>query len=249
MGIDQDGLEFAWAQELWDKTTSGYNTAVKVVDETYTKTSPYINAAGRGLKLAVNNLAPYRPLTPEESKQIDDDGGNIGTLKKWPGRTWNGITSLPGNLIQVYTEGSAEQQIETAVGLVGTIAGMAKGKAPAKNIALASVGLNWSWKSTKTFGHIFLYHGQKVSIKSLADKAKTKNLASVGQWTDNEKAAEFIKGIYGNLIDGENTVEIPAGLGRAIKADGTVIENVTKAIIFKNSEGATNALKTAYPIL
>ena len=129
MGIDQDGLEFAWAQELWDKTTSGYNTAVKVIDETYTRASPYVNAAGRGLKSTANNLAPYRPLTPEESKQIDDDGGSMGSLKKWPGRTWDGMTSLPGNLKKVYAEGTAEQQIETTVGLVGTIAGMAKGKA------------------------------------------------------------------------------------------------------------------------
>jgi len=48
------------------------------------------------------------------------------------------------------------------------------------------------------------------------------------------------------LKDGENIVDIPAGLGRIVQKDQSIIE-ATKAIIVKNAEGATNALKTAYP--
>lgn len=45
----------------------------------------------------------------------------------------------------------------------------------------------------------------------------------------------------------ENTIDIPKGLGKVIMPDGTIIENVTKALVIKNEEGATNLLKTAYP--
>jgi hypothetical protein len=50
-----------------------------------------------------------------------------------------------------------------------------------------------------------------------------------------------------NLKEGENTIDIPLGLGKVIMPDGTIIENVTKALVIKNGEGATNLIKTAYP--
>ena len=83
----------------------------------------------------------------------------------------------------------------------------------------------------------------------MADRARNlKGVTSVGQWLDNSKAGEFIKSIYNTLKDGENIVNIPAGLGRVIKADGTTME-ATKATIIKNTEGATNTIKTAFPTL
>jgi hypothetical protein len=108
--------------------------------------------------------------------------------------------------------------------------------------------LNWSWKSTKTFGHAFLEHGAGKTIKSLADRARNlKGTSVVGQWLDNEKAAAFIKSTWDNLKEGENIVDIPKGLGRVVDAQENIVE-ATKAVIIKNSQGATNAIKTAYPV-
>jgi len=41
-GIDIDGLEFGWAQDLWDMTKEGYTTTIKKVDEYYTGTVNYV---------------------------------------------------------------------------------------------------------------------------------------------------------------------------------------------------------------
>lgn len=49
------------------------------------------------------------------------------------------------------------------------------------------------------------------------------------------------------LKEGENIIDIPLGLGKVIMPDGTIIENVTKAIVVMNKEGKTNLLATAYP--
>jgi len=50
-----------------------------------------------------------------------------------------------------------------------------------------------------------------------------------------------------NLKEGENIIDIPQGLGKVIMPDDTIIENVTKALVIKNEQGATNLLNTAYP--
>jgi len=47
---------------------------------------------------------------------------------------------------------------------------------------------------------------------------------------------------------GENVVDIPEGLGQVISSDKT-IKTAHKALIIKNSEGAMNQLKTAYPVV
>ncbi|SDH43303.1 hypothetical protein [Chitinophaga filiformis] len=131
-----------------------------------------------------------------------------------------------------------------------TTAALIKGRGTGVNIeglTLKGLSLNWTWKSVKTFGHIFTQHGAQLKIPQLADRARSFGVA-IGQWTNNEKAAEFIKGIYDTLKDGENIVDILAGLGQVVNADQSII-STTKAIIVKNAEGATNALKTGYPIV
>jgi hypothetical protein len=58
---------------------------------------------------------------------------------------------------------------------------------------------------------------------------------------------EIIKVYWKSFKVGENIIDIPSGLGRVILPDGTIIENVTKAVVIRNPEGATNLIKTAYP--
>ncbi|CAM3768453.1 MafB-like protein [Flavobacterium branchiophilum] len=104
--------------------------------------------------------------------------------------------------------------------------------------------INWSTKSTKTFGHAFLKHGEK-NLKKLIEIARQKKIPQ-GMWKNNEQAAEIIKKNFDNLIEGENIIDIPKGIGQVINPDGSIIE-ATKAIVVKNADGATNILTTAYP--
>jgi RHS repeat-associated protein len=241
-GIDQDGLEFAWVQEWWEVTKSGYNLAVKKVDNVYTEAVPHVNAIGKGLKSVARNVAPIRPADENDPKNAGEAWNNLKNLP-------NNLSKIPSQLKLVYTKGSLDEKIETTVGLVGTAFALSKGKAQGKpGLTLASFGLNWSWKSSKTFGHLFSRHGQKVAMQSLIDRAKTLSGKEVGQWIDNTKTAEYVESIYGTLQDGENIINIPTGLGRVIKADGTVVD-AAKAIIVKNPAGSMNALNTGYPIL
>ena len=69
-------------------------------------------------------------------------------------------------------------------------------------------------------------------------------LFSFGKWQDNKKAADFLKG-YSLVSDGPVSVPIPAGLGRVIRPDGTVV-NVNFARIIPNGDGT---FKTAYPVI
>jgi len=105
--------------------------------------------------------------------------------------------------------------------------------------------INWNWKSSKTFGHSFLTHGEK-NFKSLVDRARGTGKPQ-GLWKNNEDAANLIKNNYDTLQVGKNTVDIPRGLGQVIKPDGTAVD-ATQATIVKNPPGAQNLINTAYPI-
>jgi hypothetical protein len=85
----------------------------------------------------------------------------------------------------------------------------------------AKQDVNWSWKSTKTFGHTFKTHGAGAkNFQRLLDRTRTPGQSPTqGQWLDNQKAADFLRGIK---VDGPATVQIPRGLGQVIHADGTV---------------------------
>lgn len=105
--------------------------------------------------------------------------------------------------------------------------------------------INWSAKSEKTFGHAFTRHGKK-NLKRLIDRARGEKTPQ-GLWTNDDEAAEIIKMNWMSLKEGENIIDIPKGLGKVIMPDGTIIENITKALVIKNKKGATNLLNTAYP--
>ena len=105
--------------------------------------------------------------------------------------------------------------------------------------------VNWNLKSEKTFGHAFTRHGKK-QFSSLLSRAKGKKIPQ-GCWVNEELAAEAIRKNWSKLVVGENIIDIPKGVGRVILPDGTVVDDVTKAIIVKNPPEDTNLLNTAYP--
>lgn len=104
--------------------------------------------------------------------------------------------------------------------------------------------VNWSPKSTKTFGHTFNTHGAGVkNTQSLIDRARsTGNMQ--GQWLDNDAAAEFLQGVHVEGA-GPRSVQIPEGLGQVIMPDGTIVP--ARAATLVPSPGGL--YKTAFPIL
>jgi hypothetical protein len=52
---------------------------------------------------------------------------------------------------------------------------------------------NWSWSSTKTFGHAFTYHG-KAEFNYLVERLKNdKAFPEQGHWLDNVRAAAILE--------------------------------------------------------
>jgi hypothetical protein len=105
--------------------------------------------------------------------------------------------------------------------------------------------VNWNIKSEKTFGHAFTKHGKK-QFSSLLNGAKGRKIPQ-GYWLNDELAAEAIRKNWSKLVVGENIIDIPKGVGGVILPDGTVVDDVTKAVVVKNPPGHNNLLKTAYP--
>jgi RHS repeat-associated protein len=79
--------------------------------------------------------------------------------------------------------------------------------------------INWSPKSTKTFGHTFTRHGQK-QFKKLKGRAASTGQAQ-GHWLDDEGAAALMKNEYRPEATEPYEVAIPPGLGQVINPDGT----------------------------
>lgn len=97
--------------------------------------------------------------------------------------------------------------------------------------------------SKRKFNHTFLEHGMDVNIKQLGFRAKAMN-KNVGQWLDEQWAAQQILEKYKDLKDGVGKFPIPPGKGRYIKPDGSIQEATHFVII----DGDTRHLiTTAYP--
>lgn len=66
-----------------------------------------------------------------------------------------------------------------------------------------------------------------------------------GQWSDDNQAAEFFKENFDIEGTKPKEVELPQGMGEAIKPDGSAV-NATHAKIIKKRDGT---IRTAYPIV
>ncbi|MGO4759014.1 hypothetical protein AB4212_62145, partial [Streptomyces sp. 2MCAF27] len=90
-------------------------------------------------------------------------------------------------------------------------------------LGLSPCEINWSAKSTKTFGHTFKTHGKGHTLEQMADRARGKGKPQ-GQWLDDKTAAELMRREHRpGLTKAEEAyvVEIPKGLGRVVFEDGT----------------------------
>lgn len=117
------------------------------------------------------------------------------------------------------------------------------------NLSKVSGENNFKWgnpKSTPTYGHTFLDHGQKRTAQQLIGRANGfGNPHQVGQWLDDQKAADFLADTV-KQHPGENIldIELPADVkGRAFLPDGTEVEADMARIILKPDGG----IRTAFP--
>jgi RHS repeat-associated protein len=101
--------------------------------------------------------------------------------------------------------------------------------------------LNWSPKSTPTWGHTFLTHGE-AEASSLAGRAAGTGQAQ-GMWLNNEAAAQFLSAER-PYIQGPASVRLPEGLGQIIRPNGS-IGPATRATLVPAPGGG---FRTAFPI-
>ncbi|WP_020670367.1 ALF repeat-containing protein [Amycolatopsis nigrescens] len=104
--------------------------------------------------------------------------------------------------------------------------------------------INWNHLSKPTFGHTFNDHGAGLkNTGRLLDRARVTG-NSQGQWLDNNAAVELLKNSYKPGFS-VKTIEIPPGLGQAIRPDGSIIPATHATLV-----PARNGLyKTAYPVV
>jgi len=100
-------------------------------------------------------------------------------------------------------------------------------------------------ESVPAYGHSQLQHGEKVSLQSLKDRARGTEDPQ-GQFYDDMFIVEAERrmpktpaGIY--IVEFDD----PDGIGRVVRPDGVIIENVTKVLVVRKPTGT---VRTSYPI-
>ncbi|MCP2265840.1 Pretoxin HINT domain-containing protein [Promicromonospora thailandica] len=119
--------------------------------------------------------------------------------------------------------------------------------------------INWSSKSTPTFGHTFSRHGAgKKMTDNLTGRAATEGKQQ-GQWIDDDAAADLLRKAHDDGVWTEIphppkkaqtqqdavTIDIPEGTGQVILPGGEIVP-ATKAVVVPRYNGM---IKDAYPIL
>jgi hypothetical protein len=98
-------------------------------------------------------------------------------------------------------------------------------------------------KSTKAYDHIARHHGPKLKADNLRGRAAgTKT--DQGQWFNELDWVKAEKGVP--KYPGEYIIDFKRPIGRVYHPDGTITENVSRAFIQRNPDGALNS---GYPIL
>lgn len=105
------------------------------------KCKEYLEKAGNILKNLANNLASIRPLSPEETAELDrrygkSDGNPLNSLQ----RTWNAITDIPsdfqetwksiswGSIKATYLNAFPEEKVEMAANFAVILTSLKKGR-------------------------------------------------------------------------------------------------------------------------
>jgi hypothetical protein len=94
-------------------------------------------------------------------------------------------------------------------------------------------------------GHTWERHGADTTDDF--QKKRAVDLGhQVGRWKDYEETWDHIKKEYPKMKIGENTIDIPKGMGEIILPDGTITsEGVIKARVIIDTDGSVT---TAFPI-
>ncbi len=98
-------------------------------------------------------------------------------------------------------------------------------------------------KSRPTYGHTFDEHGQKLTEKQLHDRARAKG-HQIGQYQDDQKAANFIAEVAKSRGPGVHTVDLPPNMPvRSVLPNGDKVVP-DKAIVVVKPDGS---VRTSYP--
>lgn len=93
----------------------------------------------------------------------------------------------------------------------------------------------------KRLGRTFTKHGS-ANTDQLLMQARGSGMPQ-GQWLDDAAAEHFIADRLGQLKNGAQTFDLPAGMGRVVKPDGTFAPATKFRLVPSKSE-----VKTAYPL-
>lgn len=149
------------------------------------------------------------------------------------------LSKLAPTILVLLTMGSSSSAVSAAKGIAATEGGSAGAMSASEQL------LNWSPKSTPTWGHSFLRHGQGPSVtRSLVGRAAGTGEAQ-GQWLSNQAAADFLSAER-PYIQGPAAVQIPPGVGaQVILPNGTIVP-ASHALLIPAPGGG---FVTAYPFL
>lgn len=99
-----------------------------------------------------------------------------------------------------------------------------------------------NYKSQKAYDHIERHHGPKKKPSTLQGRAGSTQ-DEQGQWfkTENWVEAEKVTPKH----PGRYIIDFKRPIGRVYHPDGTITEDVTRAVVVRNADGT---LKSAYPV-
>lgn len=98
-------------------------------------------------------------------------------------------------------------------------------------------------KSTPTYGHTFLQHGEGVRLSELIDRARGLGHQN-GQFLDDYEAARILGDLAQARGPGVYEIPIPEGLEtRVVLPDGTEVEADFLRLVIKND----SSIRTSFP--
>ena len=191
-------------------------------------------------------------VNSEAEKDIYFKNKFLRWLKEWVKKNWD--KNYIGNdvfwfqIIDRYTN-TSEESVTKFIELAEQFFSEYEKDA---NIMTTNVGLpkilDWgNPKSEATYGTTFVDHGSHHKIPHLMTKAKTEG-HQFGQWTDNQRAAEFIAEVVEKKGSGMHDVPLPSSaldkFPCVVYLDTGLKSNADMARIVVNSDGS---VKVAYP--
>jgi len=127
--------------------------------------------------------------------------------------------------------------------LIDTVESVGKEIAERKVVTIARVD-ELIRLSKRKFGHTFIKHGMTSDLKTLSYEARATG-ENVGQWLDDQRAAQLILAARESMVGSSVKIPIPIGLGRFVTPEGKFVA-ATHAVIVRGTRGTF--VTTAYPV-